>query len=268
MASVSPYAWQWEHLAVPAALAAIYLACLGPLRRRFGNAAPLSRMRVQLFLLGVLTLLAAIVSPLDTLSSYLLSAHMVQHLLMTLIVAPLLLLGTPGWMLRPLLRLPLAQPIGRALTHPTTAFLLFNLIFSAWHVPALYDLALRNDAVHILEHLLFLATAVLTWWPIFSPLDELPRLSEPAQLLYLFFESLPPTILGALITFAGEPLYTEYVAAPRLWGLSVLLDQQIGGLIMWIPGALVYLADFPVVFFDCLTRDESAAGRGARPAAR
>jgi putative membrane protein len=264
----SPYAWQWEHALVPAALAAIYLLCAGPLRRRFADAPPPPRIRAQLFLIGVLVLFVSVATPLDTLSGYLLSAHMIQHLLMTLIVPPLLLLGTPEWMLRPLLALPFARAIGRALTHPVVAFLLFNFVFSAWHVPDLYNLALQNNTVHILEHLLFLSTAVLTWWPVFSPTRELPRLPEPVQLLYLFFESLPPTILGALITFAGEPLYPEYVSAPRLWGLSVMLDQQLGGLIMWIPGALVYFIVLTVVFFRWLNRDEYERSRDVRPAAR
>jgi putative membrane protein len=267
-APVSPYAWQWEHALVPAALAAIYLLCAGPLRRRIDPAAEMSRARMQVFLIGVLVLFVAVATPLDTLSNYLLTAHMIQHLLMTLIVPPLLLLGTPAWMLQPLLALPLARPILRVLTNPLAAFLLFNFVFSAWHAPALYNLALQNNTVHILEHLLFLGTAVLTWWPVFSPTPVLPRLSEPAQLLYLFFESLPPTILGALITFAGTPLYSEYVSAPRLWGLSVMLDQQIGGLIMWIPGALVYFAVLTVVFFRWLNRDEYERSRDARPATR
>ncbi len=263
-----PYAWQWEHLFVPALIAAAYLVCIGPLRSRFAGSAPVSRARVQLFLLGVVILFAATVSPLDTLSNYLLSMHMVQHLLMTLVIPPLLLVGTPGWLLRPLLRLPFGRPIGRALTYPVVAFLLFNAIFVVWHVPALYDLALRNDPVHILEHILFLAAAILTWWPIFSPLDELPRLPEPAQLLYLFFQSLPPTILGAVITFAAVALYPTYTTAPRLWGLSVLLDQEIGGLIMWIPGALVYFAVLTGVFFRWLSRDEYERSRDAQHAIR
>jgi putative membrane protein len=257
----SPYVWQWEHLFVPALFGAAYLIWIGPLRGRFADSAPVSRVRVQLFLLGVVILFVATVSPLDTLSGYLLSMHMVQHLLMTLIVPPLLLVGTPGWLLRPLLRLPFGRPVGRALTHPVVAFLLFNAIFSVWHVPALYDLALRNDSVHILEHVLFLGTAILAWWPVFSPLDELPRLPEPVQLLYLFFQSLPPTILGAVITFADEPLYPAYATAPRLWGLSVLLDQEIGGLIMWIPGALVYFVVLTGVFFHWLNRDEYERSR-------
>ncbi|HEX5688377.1 MAG TPA: cytochrome c oxidase assembly protein [Roseiflexaceae bacterium] len=264
----SPYAWQWEHALVPLALALVYWLCAGPLRRRIDGTAEFPRARIQVFMIGVLVLFASVATPLDTLSGYLLTAHMIQHLLMTLIVPPLLLLGTPDWMLRPLLALPLARPILRVLTHPVVAFLLFNFVFSAWHVPALYNLALQNDTVHILEHLLFLGTAVLTWWPVFSPTRELPRLSEPAQLLYLFFESLPPTILGALITFAGDPLYPEYVSAPRLWGLSVMLDQQIGGLIMWIPGALVYFTVLTIVFFRWLNRDEYERSRDTRPVAR
>jgi putative membrane protein len=264
----SPYAWQWEHLFVPALIAAVYLACIGPLRGRFADAVPVSPVRVQLFLLGVVILFAATVSPLDTLSGYLLSMHMVQHLLMTLIVPPLLLVGTPGWLLRPLLRLPLGRLIGRALTHPVVAFLLFNAVFSVWHVPALYDLALRNDTIHIVEHILFLGTAMLAWWPVFSPLDELPRLPEPVQLLYLFFQSLPPTILGAVITFADQPLYPAYVNAPRLWGLSVLLDQHIGGLIMWIPGALVYFVVLTGVFFRWLNRDEYQRSHDAQHVTR
>jgi len=255
------YAWQWEHLFVPALIAAAYLVCIGPLRGRFAGSAPVSRARGQLFMLGVVILFAATVSPLDTLSNYLLSMHMVQHLLMTLIIPPLLLAGMPGWLLRPLLRLPLGLPIGRALTNPVFTFLIFNAVFSAWHMPALYNLALQNDSVHILEHTLFLAAGMLSWWPIFSPLDELPRLPDPAQLLYLFFQSLPPTILGALITFAGQPLYPAYVAAPRLWGLSVMTDQQMGGLIMWIPGALVFFVVLTVVFFRWLNRDEYDQGQ-------
>jgi putative membrane protein len=264
----SPYAWQWEHLFVPALIAALYMVCIGPLRGRFAGAAPVSPVRAQLFLLGVVILFAATVSPLDTLSSYLLSMHMVQHLLMTLIIPPLLLVGTPGWLLRPVLGLPFGRPVGRALTHPLVAFIIFNAVFVIWHVPALYDLALRNDAVHIVEHILFLGTAMLAWWPVFSPLEELPRLSEPAQLLYLFFASLPPTILGAVITFAALPLYPAYVAAPRLWGLSPLFDQHIGGLIMWIPGALVYFVVLTGVFFRWLNRDEYQRSHDAQHVAR
>jgi putative membrane protein len=265
------YAWQWEPsvLIGLALLAGGYLAGVGPLRDRFAGSAPVPRWRSRLFLVGVLILFVALVSPLDTLAdSYLLSMHMVQHLLITLIVPPLLLVGTPGWLLRPLLRPRYALPIGRALTNPVFAFLVFNMTFAAWHVPALYELTLENEAVHILEHLMFLVTATLTWWPIFGQLDELPRLPDPAQIVYLFLQSLPPTILGALITFAGAPLYPAYTTAPRVWGLSVMADQQIGGLIMWIPGALVFFAVLTGVFFRWLNREEYERSQDVRRVAR
>ena len=139
------YAWQWEPsvLIGLALLAGGYLAGVGPLRGRFAESAPVPRWRSRLFLVGVLILFIALVSPLDTLAdSYLLSMHMVQHLLITLIVPPLLLAGTPGWLLRPLLRPRYALSIGRAITNPVFAFLVFNMTFAAWHVPALYELTL------------------------------------------------------------------------------------------------------------------------------
>jgi putative membrane protein len=253
------YTWSWE----PSVLIGLavqgggYLACVGPLRSKFAGSAPVPRAQIQTFLLGVLVLFIALVSPLDALGDrYLLAAHMVQHLLMTLIAPPLLLLGTPRWLFRPLLRLPLALPIGRLLTNPLVAFVAFNVTFSLWHVPAYYERTLHDQTLHILEHVMFFVTATLTWWPIFSPLDELPPLPAPAQCLYLFGESLPPTILGALITFSGDVLYPTYAAAPRVWGLAPLTDQQIGGLIMWIPGALVFFAVLTVVFMRWLNRDE------------
>jgi putative membrane protein len=219
-------------------------------RSRHHGAQPLSRVQVVFFSLALLSLVVALVSPIDDLADHdLLSMHMVQHLLLTLVMPPLLLLSTPGWMLRPLLNVPLALPILRRLTSPVAAFLVFNGVFCAWHVPALYELTLQNESVHIFEHLLFMATAFLAWMPIVSPLPELPRLPYPAMVLYLFLQSVVPTVLGGLITFADDVLYPTYAHAPRVWGMSALEDQQWGGLIMWIPGAFVYLTALTVVWF-------------------
>lgn len=263
--------WQWNLdpvlLAGLAGVTAIYLVALGPRRDRFPGAAPVGRWRVTAFLAGMGTTALALVSPLHVLGErYLLTAHMVQHLLLTLVVPPLLLLGTPGWLLRPLLHLPYARPFASFLTSPVVAFLLFNGTFALWHAPALYDLALRVAWVHILEHQSFALTALLSWWPVLSPLPELPRLSRPAQVLYLFLQSLPPTIIGALITFANAVLYPTYAAAPRLFGLSPLDDQQLAGLIMWVPGALVYLLALSIVFIVWLEGDET--GRHPAPGAQ
>ena len=207
------------------------------------------------FFAGILVAALALLSPLHLLGErYLLSAHMVQHLLLTLVVPPLLLLGTPGWMLRPLLRFRLVRRAAGTLLTPVPAFVLFNLVFVAWHAPPIYQLALTSVPAHAVEHGAFLGLALLTWWPVFGPLPEFPRLPYGAQVLYLFFESLPPTLLGAVISLAEVPLYPIYWAAPRLFGLTPLGDQQLGGLIMWIPGALAYFLVLTVVFFLWLER--------------
>jgi len=262
------FSWNWEpSILIGLALqAGVYLACVGPLRGRFPGSAPVPATQVQTFLLGVLVLFIALVSPVDTLAAVLLSSHMVQHLLITMIAPLVLLDALVGPLFRPLLRLPLALPAGRFLTNPLFTFSFFNLTFSLWHTPAYYDAALRSDAVHILEHATMFVTAALTWWPIFSPLDELPRLPDPAQCLYLFVESLPPTILGALITFAGL-LYPTYARAPRVWGISPELDQQAAGLLMWIPGSLVFLTVLTIVFFRWFNENDYEPSYDARRAA-
>jgi putative membrane protein len=227
---------------------------------RYGR---LTAWQAATYFCGVLLAALALLSPLHTLGErYLLTAHMVQHLVITMLVPPLLLLGTPGWMLRPLLRFRLVRALGRRLFVPIPAFALFNVVFTIWHVPALYEWALVFPPAHALEHVLFLALGIVTWWPVLGPLAEFPRLPYGVQVLYLFFQSLPPTILGAIIALAEIPIYPTYWQAPRVSGLGPLEDQQLAGLIMWIPGALIYFVALSVVFFLWLERREST---GAAP---
>ncbi len=236
-----------------------YLCAVGPLRRRFRSSEPVTRAQVIWFLAGAAVIFLALASPLDDLGDeFLFSAHMVQHLLLALIAPLFLLLGTPGWLLRPLLRYPLVARTARVLTAPLAGFAAFNAVFLIWHLPVLYEATLHNESIHIFEHLLFMATGVLNWWPIVSPMPELPRLSLPAQLLYLFLDGLPMTILGALVVFAPTVLYPTYAAAPRLADLGALADQQIAGLVMWMQGGMIYLVALGVVFFDWLAREERA----------
>lgn len=180
---------------------------------------------------------------------YLFSAHMVQHLLLTILMPPLLLAGVPGWMLRPLLQIRIAGAIARALTRPKVCFATFQIIIAAWHLPALYNSAMASHEVHILMHLMFMVSAVMLWWPILSQLPELPRLSYPMQMLYLFLTTLPMAVVAVYITYSQTLLYPAYSAAPRVLGLTPMQDQLLGGLIMWIPGGLIFFGVITVIFF-------------------
>ena len=190
---------------------------------------------------------------------YLFSAHMVQHLVLTLAAPPLLIMGTPGWMLRPALRWRGVAPAARVLTSPPHAFLIFNVVLAAWHLPPVYNTAMTYHPVHIAQHLCFMVGATLMWWPILSPLPELPRLSYPAQMLYLFLLTIPMSLVAVCIVYARAVLYPAYAAAPRIWGITPLQDQMIGALIMWIPGGLFFFAIISVVFFRWQQDGEDSA---------
>ena len=253
--------WNWEPsvLLGIALIVGAYLAAAGPFRVRFGSSSKVERAQAIWFLLGAFVILFALVSPLDELDDrYLFGADMTQHLLLTLVAPPLMLIGTPGWMLRPLLRKPVILRAARFLTNPLIAFALFNVDFAIWHLPTFYEATLENETIHIVEHLLFIATAFLNWWPILSPLPELPRLPPPAQILYLFLEALPSTFLGAFLVFAPAPLIPTYAAAPNLFGIGPMDDQLFSGLIMWMPGGMTWLLALTIVFFQWLDREERA----------
>jgi putative membrane protein len=221
------------------------------------------------FFTALLAVLVALNGPLHDLSDYyLFSAHMVQHLLLTLVVPPLLLAGTPDWMMDALLR-PLRRRRGvgallAATTRPVPALVLYSVALIGWHLPGPYGAALERHGLHVVEHLALLATALLAWWPVLSPSRLLPRLHYGAQILYLFALGIPMTAVAAMITGAETPLYAFYAAAPRLVALTALEDQRLGGLIMWVPAGLIPVMAFTVVFFRWVAaeeRDEDSSPR-------
>jgi putative membrane protein len=198
--------------------------------------------------------LVALNGPLHDLSDwYLFSAHMVQHLLLTLVVPPLLLTGMPAFMvdglLRPVLTTRVGAAVVRTVTRPLPAFALYAVAVVGWHLPGPYNAALEIHGWHVVEHLVLVAAAVAGWWPIVSPSRLAPALPYAAQLLYLFVFGMPMTVVAAMITGAEHVLYPFYEAAPRLFDLTPLADQRLGGVIMWVPSGLIPLAAFTVVFF-------------------
>ena len=240
-----------------AILEGAYLLGVCPLRERHHLADDVDPRQVATFTAGVLVIFVALLSPIHELSDqYLFSAHMLQHVLLTLVAPPLLILGTPDWLIRPLLRADLSFWLARHATHPVVAFASFNLIFAMWHIPSLYNTSMTSHGLHIAEHLIFVTAAVLMWWPLTSRMPELPRLSYPLQMMYLFLLSIAQIIVFAPITFSTEPLYDWYVSAPRVWGMSVVVDQQIGAIIMKIGGGAFFMVLIIVAFFKWFNQEE------------
>jgi len=224
------------------------------------------RRQVAAFAGALVVMFAALNGPLHDLSDHsLFSAHMVQHLGLTLGFTPLLLYGTPAWVLRPLLRPRWVMAASRVLTRPLVAGGIFSGVMALSHFPVFYEAALRHHNLHIVQHLVFIATSVLLWWPVLSPVPELPRASYPGQVIYLFAIGLPMSAVGAFATLAEHPLYPFYAAAPRVWGLSALDDQRYGGLIMWVGGTLVLWIAATVVWFRWAWREEKGEAERAVP---
>ncbi len=243
--------WNWQPSIIIGTIVVMigYLYAVGPLREKYHLAEDVKKSQVWMFLLGVYIIFFALFSPIDRIGDeYLFSVHMVQHLFLTIVAPPLMVLGTPDWLVKPLLRNRLILQIGRFLTNPLVAFFLFNANFWLWHAPPLYDATLVNEQLHILEHLSFIVLGYIYWWPVFSPLKEgWPRLPMGGQVLYIFLGGMPSVLLGAGLTFV-PPLYLPYIYAPRLWGLSAATDQQLGGLIMWVPGNILYIIFASIIF--------------------
>jgi putative membrane protein len=260
-----PYEWSWAlHPSVllgTGLLGALYFYGIGPLRRRRNLGPPAARWQIASFVGGLIVLLVSLNGPMHDLSDYyLFSVHMVQHLLLTLLFPPLIILGIPGWLLRPVLQHPSVLRTARLLTHPLVAALLFTATIVVWHLAPYYDLMMRDHDVHIVTHLMFMVTATIMWWPVMSPAPELPRLPYGLGMLYLFLVGIPMQLVAALITLSGQVLYPWYAVAPRTWGLSPLDDQQLGGLLMWVPGGLWMFLAIGVLFFLWARESELAEG--------
>lgn len=181
---------------------------------------------------------------------YLYSFHMVQHLLFQLVAAPLLLLGTPAWLLRRLLQPAWLQRVVRTTTSPMVALVLVNGFVAVAHTPFWVEASVHNGLFHLFTHSLWVLVGGLMWWPVLSPLPELPHYGYLARMGYLFSHSIVPTVPASFLTFAKTPLYPSYVDAPRIWeSITPLVDLQIAGLTMKIGGGLLLWAVIAFLFF-------------------
>jgi putative membrane protein len=241
-------------LAVGLVLAAgLYLWGLRELRSRGDRWSP---GRTLAWLGGGLgTIAVATMTGLGTYDETLFSVHMVQHMLFSLMAPPLLLMGTPRWLLRALLSPPGVLRVVRVLTKPVVALIVFNAYVAISHWPDLVNLALRVEAVHLLMHTVLVATSFMMWWSVVGRLPELPQLSPPAKMLYLFLQSVLPTVPASFLTFAERPIYRFYESVPHPW-IDALTDSRISGLIMKLGGGALLWGIIAVLFFRWNAREE------------
>lgn len=234
-----------------------YLYAIGPLRQRraLGDAVP--PKRIAAFVAGWAVLLLSLVSPLDALGRhFLFLAHTTQLLLITTVAAPLLLLGVPEWAVWRILPRRAWRDATRGLSFWVLAVVGFNAIILVWHSGPLYGAALRSTPLHNLQNLCFLFAGMLTWWPLLTPLDRHTRLAAPSQMLYLVVESLPLDVFGAFALFTTTVFYPTYQHAHRVWGISAIVDQQVGGALLAVPGNLIDIVLMSVIFFAWIERTE------------
>ncbi|HSE84679.1 MAG TPA: cytochrome c oxidase assembly protein [Candidatus Binatia bacterium] len=238
--------------------AGIYLRGWRELHRRLPRR--FAVWRLIAFHAGLLTLFLALASPLHLLAERLLQFHMIQHLLLMMVVPPLLWLGAPILPLlralpRPVLQRGLGpffastalQRLAHFLTHPIVCLVAFIVSNVAWHVPALYELALRSEFWHNVQHVCFLGTGLLFWWPVVQPWPSRLRWPQWTMIPYLLIADIQNTALSAFLIFSERVLYPNYAAVPRLWGISVLDDQAAAGAIMWVPGSVIFLVPVAVL---------------------
>ncbi len=238
--------------------------------------------RAVSFLLGLLSLWVALASPLDTFSGFVLTAHMLQHMMLMMLAPPLILLGAPVVPLvrglpvfaarefaGPFLNWRVANRVGHALTHPIVALLLMGTVMFAWHTPRLYELALASSSWHQVEHACFFLASLVFWWPVIQPWPSRARWPRWAVVPYLLVADLENTALAAILVFSDRLLYPSYAAVPRLFGFSALHDQAAAGAVMWVMGSLAFVLPAIAIAVQCLQSDrglqQATAARQRQP---
>lgn len=239
------------------AFAALYANSVRRERARRPGEQVVSRGKVTCFAAGLGVMWLASDWPVhDVAEGYLYSVHMIQHLLLTLVVSLLLVCGTPAWMARNILGKGMLLRTVRSLSRPVAGLIQFNLVLVLSHWPLVVEATVRYHPLHFVAHAVLLVSAVLMWMPVASPLPEIRRVKPPAQMLYLFLQTIVPTVPASFLTFNDRPLYGIYAEFPRLWGISALTDQQTAGLIMKILGGLFLWAVIAVIFFRWYESEE------------
>lgn len=254
-ALLSAWEWRLEIVVVLLGLGVLYAVGWARLRRRGARHGLATWPRLLSYFSGLSILAAALMSPIDQLGGQLFFMHMTQHMLTIMLAAPLLLLGNPYpfmvWSLPKSGRAYVSRLMNTdsrfrrvlaAATRPTTTWLIFLTVYLGWHDANLYNAALYNDVVHDLQHITFFLAAMLFWWPVVGAAPRLNgRFPGLASMVYLIGIVPPNMFVGVTIAYATTVIYSYYESVPRIWGVSALQDQMIAGVVMWIPGSMMFI---------------------------
>jgi putative membrane protein len=232
----------------------------------------LDRKRIYAGITGYASLYIALAGPFDAFAPEAFWLHMTQHIIISMISAPLMLLSSPMaaflWAMPETMRMGAGdllkrdgaiQRVMRWLIDPRITVPLFIGTLYAWHAPALFSAALNNNYVHYLQHFTFFTTSALFWWPIIGPAPVRSKLRYPARLLYLLSVVTPTAVLASVITMTHSVIYKDYLGSPMHWGMTPLEDQTLAGLILWIPGNALYLAALTAIFFTWASHESKGA---------
>jgi putative membrane protein len=259
---VSLPTWQahpdvWLLIALFAVGYAVAINRLGPRLVPAGRPV-VTRFQVCSFSAGLLALWVASDWPIhDVAERYLFSVHMVQHVAYSIVAAPLLLIGTPTWLARWLLSPRWLLAGVRWASRLVPATILFNLVVIVMHTPIVVNAALEHAILHFAVHTLIFLSSIIVWMPLLSPLPEVPRLPPLGRMLFLFLQSIVPTIPASFLTFGAHPLYRFYAHVPRLWGISAISDMQVAGVIMKIGVGFTLWVIIAILFFRWYSAEEA-----------
>lgn len=268
LAHAGPTPWEWHAHPDVWTLIIVIVAAYTYAFRRLGprvvepGVPVVTRRQVATLATGVVLLWIAADYPMhDIGGNFLMSVHMLQHLMFTLVVPGILLAGTPAWLLRhTLVRPRVVYAVVRRLARPLPAAILFNTVTAVTHWPALVNLSLREHPVHFVVHAVMFTTALLMWLPVLNRLPELPSMSYPLRMLYLFLQSVLPTVPASFLTFAEKPVYRFYETVPRIWGMDVIEDQQLAGAFMKVIGGTILWGVIVTMFFRWYRQSERDKG--------
>jgi len=271
--------WSPYFLLVLVAITIIYFMLLGPWRHRFSSTHPATPKHIIMFLSGITLLYICKGSPVDLLGHITFSAHMTQMALLYLVVPPLLIIGLPNWLLRVVFSNSVTLPIVKFLTKPLIALIVFNGLFSFYHIPLIFDVVKTNMLLHAFTTTVLFIAATLMWWPLINPLPEWEKLNGLKKVGYIFADGILLTPACALIIFANVPLYATYtdlsawtnalelcvptsmlasidLTGPQMFNtLPLLEDQRLGGVIMKIIQEIVYGIILGIVFFEWVRKE-------------